>query len=85
MESKGSVCFKQALSQKLDFQVTAAAIKKNSFAFPEIVLYAHIPPRCEGRIAIVTNVRRGAVAVRARSIPLNADERVRADGEVVWS
>ncbi len=38
-------------------------------------IFSRIPPRAEGRIAIVTNVRRGAVAATARCASDDADER----------
>jgi hypothetical protein len=41
----------------------------------------HVPPRSEGRIAIVTDVGRGMRWTRQRRKTSGAD----ADGEVVWS
>jgi hypothetical protein len=45
-----------------------------------------IPPPLEGRIAIVTDVRRrDAVDVREAQRAGRADESFLADGQVVWS
>jgi hypothetical protein len=48
-----------------------------------LLFFSFIPSRLdqEGRIAIVTNVRRGCDGRRW----LREDERANADGEVVWS
>jgi hypothetical protein len=56
---------------------------KNIFVsfFQKMWLPAVIPPRQEGRFAIVTDVGRGAVAAMAGARRAS----VAADGEVVWS
>jgi hypothetical protein len=45
------------------------------------IMHSAVPPRSEGRIAIVTNVERGMRWTRLREKTKRAD----ADGEVVWS
>jgi hypothetical protein len=61
--------------------------KHFSFVFSEIVLVCRHPVSAGGACRDRHDARGGdAVAVRARSILIQgADERVRADGEVVWS
>ena len=44
-----------------------------------------IPPRQEGRIAIVTNVEAGSGGPRDIAACFHADERGLADGQAVWS
>ena len=63
-------------------QLPVALLCRGRAALPDTPNQRHhagIPPRQEGRIAVVMNVRRGAVAATERetSAPL-------ADGEAVW-
>jgi len=54
--------------------------------FRKKLLSSPHPASAEGRIAIVTDVRkRDAVDVRRLSARSRADESIRADGQVVWS